>query len=139
MSEPILTITSQEDAVELLLTQDSVRMKLSEHVLQEFRREVEADPDAQAPGWVGSFVRAVTGAAGKLLSSYIEYALYDIESLVERDGTLVFTYRKRHRPSFEDISIVLHGKRLTALEAFTPSDAATFAAQFAALKARTQG
>lgn len=139
MSEAVLTITSQEDAAELVLTQSSVRMKLSESVLREFRDEVAADPDVQSHGLAGRFARAVTGAVGALLSSYVEYPLYEIESLAYRDGALVFTYHKRHRPSFEDISFVLHGKRMSALAAFAPADAMTFVERFNELKTQTHG
>lgn len=138
MSEPILKIISQEDAVELTLTRESVRMRLSDSVLQQFRREVDADPDVQSPGLAGRFARAVTGAVGKLLTSYIEYAVYDIESVVERNGTLVFTYHKRHVPSFEDINLGINGRTVSALAAFAPADASQFAEQFAALKAQAQ-
>ena len=138
MSEPVLTITSQEDAVELLLTQDSVRMQLSERVLEEFRREVESDPDVQAPGLAGRFVRAITGAAGKLLKTNIEYPLYDLESVAVRNGALVFTYLRRQRPDFEDVNIVVKGTRIPALAAFAPADMAAFVERFTALKAQTQ-
>lgn len=139
MSEAVFTITSHEDAVELMLTQASVRMKLSESVLREFRDEVAADPDVRSPGLVGRFARAVTGAVGALLSSYIEYPLYEIEALDYRDGALVFTYRKRHRPSFEDITFDMNGKRMPALAAFTSADATAFVERFNALKAQKQG
>lgn len=139
MTEAVLTITSQEDAVELILTQSSVRMKLSESVLRQYRDEVAADPDVQSPGLVGRFARAVTGAVGALLSSYIEYPYYEIEALDYRDGALIFTYRKRHRPSFEDITFDLKGKRISALAAFAPADAATFVQRFHALKSQSQG
>ncbi len=139
MTEALLTITSQEDAVELILMQSSVRMKFSEAVLREYQDEVAADPDVRAPGLVGRFARAITGAVGAFLSAYIDYPLYDIDALDYRDGTLIFTYRKRHRPSFEDITFDLKGKRISALAAFTPADAATFVQRFNALKSQSQG
>lgn len=138
MSDPLLTITSREDAVELILTQDTVRMKLSEAILEQFRKEVSDDPDVQAPGLIGKFVRAVTGAAGKLLSTSIEYPIYDIASVEDRAGTLVFTYLRRQHPSFEDISMSFDDKkRVSALAAFAPADAAAFAERFATLKAQS--
>ena len=137
MSDPILTITSREDAVELILTQDTVRMKLSEKILEEFRREVANDPDAQAPGLLGSFVRAITGAAGKFLSTTIDYPIYDIASVEDRAGTLVFTYLRKQRPSFEDITMILDDKqKVNALASFAPADAAAFAERFAQVKPR---
>lgn len=136
MSEPVLTITSQEDAVELVLTSEGVHMKLSDAVLHEFRSDVQTDPDVQAPGLVGRFARMVTGAAEKLISSTIEYPLADIESVADHDGTLVFTYRKRRAFSFENVTITLNGARVPALAAFSPADAQTFAQQFAAVKAQ---
>ena len=137
MSEPVLTITSQEDAVELILTHEQVLMKLSDAVLHEFRSDAQADPDVQAPGLAGRFARMVTGAVEKMISSTIEYPLADIESVADRDGTLVFTYRKRRAFSFETVTIVLNGVNVPALAAFSPADAQNFAQQFAAVKAQT--
>lgn len=138
MSEPILTITSHEDAVELILTQEGVRMRLSENILRQFRDEVAADPDVQAPGWIGRFARAVTGAAGHLLKSYIEYTLDDIDSLVYEGGALVFTYRKRHLPSFEDVKISDDGANMSVLASFAPADAQNFVERFNTLKAQAR-
>lgn len=140
MSDPLLTITSQEDAVELQLTREHVRMKLSEKVMEEFRSEVRSDPDVQAPGLIGSFVRAVTGAAEKLMSSSITYPIADIESVAYRDGALVFTYRKRHVTTFGDIQVRLDGisarggAKTSALTTFAPADAENFVQQFAKVK-----
>ncbi|MDE3230316.1 MAG: hypothetical protein KGO05_10575 [Chloroflexota bacterium] len=138
MSDPILTITSRENAVELILTEDTVRMKLSDAVLKEARDEMAADPDTRAPGLTGKFVRAITGAVNKFISSTIDYPLYDIASVEDRAGTLVFTYLRRQRPSFEDIHIGDNGGR-AALASFAPADTARFAAEFAALKAKARG
>lgn len=138
MNEDILTITTQDNAVELALTADSVRMRLSESVLQEYRREVDSDPDVRASGWAGRIARAITGAVGNLLTTHIEYPLYDLESLVDQNGTLVFTYLRRHRPSFEDITIDATGTRKPALAAFAPDDVARFVERFNALKAQTK-
>lgn len=136
MSEPLLTIISRDNAVELSLTSDRVHMTLAESALQEFRNDVRADPDAQAAGLIGRFVRFVTGAADKLLSSGIEYAIADIESVTVRNGTLVFVYGRRSYPSFDAVSIVLDGVNTPALAAFAPADAQTFAERFAAEKAQ---
>lgn len=136
MNDPILTITSRDNAVELTLTGDTVRMNLSEAVLRQAHDEMAADPDVRAPGLAGKFARAITGAVNKLISSTIEYPLYDIASVEDRAGTLVFTYLRRQRPSFEDIRIGEDGRG--ALASFAPADAARFAAQFAALKAKGQ-
>jgi hypothetical protein len=137
MSEPVLTITSQEDAVELILTHEQVLMKLSDAVAQEFQRDTQADPDTQAPGLVGRFTRMVTGAVGKMISSTIEYPLDDIESVTDRDGTLVFAYRKRRTISFESISVIRDGANVPALAAFSPADVQRFVQQFASVKAQT--
>ncbi len=139
MSEPMLTITSRENAVQLSLTSEQVRMTLSEAVMREFHDEVRADPDVKAPGLTGRFARFVTGAVEKLISSSIQYAVADIESVEVRDGALVFTYVKRHRPSFEDITIVMDGVNTPVLAAFAPSDAQAFAERFAALKGQSGG
>lgn len=146
MTAPVLTITSREDAVELVLTNEHVRMKLSDAVMREFHRDVQADPDVQAPGLAGRFARMVVGAVGTLISSYIQYDLDDIESLTYQDGTLVFTYHRRHRPSFEDVKFSSDSDKtsgaksalIPALAAFSPADAQAFVQQFAAVKAQTQ-
>lgn len=136
MDEPLLTIRSREDAVELVLTSEHVRMKLADRILQEARDEIHTDPDVQAPGLLGNMLRLVTGAAEKLMSTNIEYSLDEIESLVYRDGALVFTYRKKRRLDFNGISIGEGGSTTPALASFAPDDAQRFVQRFDEVKAQ---
>lgn len=136
MDESLLTITSQEDAVELILTHEQVIMKLSEKIVQEAHDEIHADPDVQAPGLAGNILRLITGAAEKMLGTTIAYSLDDIEAVNYRDGALVFTYRKKRRLNFDDISIGKDGAFSPALAAFAPTDAQNFVQRFAEVKAQ---
>ncbi len=52
MLTPIMTITSTENAVSLTLTEQAITMRLSDEILDEAHREIEADKDVSAPGWV---------------------------------------------------------------------------------------
>lgn len=136
MSTPIMTITSAENAVSLTLTEQAITMRLSDHVLEEARRDIEADKDVAAPGWVGNFARFVTGSVEKLLRTSIEYPLTDIASIDYQNGTLVFTYRKKHMLTFDAVNIVVNGERKQALACFAPDDARAFFAKVCELLAR---
>lgn len=136
MSKPVLTmtITSQDDAVSLVLSNQQVSMKLSDKVIEDARREMRDDPDTKASGWVGGFTRFVTGAVDRLISSSIDYSLDDITSVTVADGRLVFTYAKRHMLTFEDVKISENGSTIPALATFALGDAQAFAEAFAQLK-----
>ncbi len=136
MSTPIMTITSAENAVSLTLTDQSITMRLSDHVLDEVHREIEEDKDVSAPGWAGNLARFVTSSVEKLLRTSIEYPLTDIASIDYRDGTLVFTYRKKHMLTFDDVKITVNGEQKQALACFAPDDARAFFAKVCELLAR---
>ncbi len=151
-STPILTITSQEDAVELILTQSAVVMRISDQILNQVHEEIHNDPDLQQPtGLIGRFARFIANTAEKMISGSIEYDIDDIKSVAYTDGTLVFTYVKRHRLSFEDLTVggddhdiivgapgAKHGKNASVLSLFTPEDAQAFVARFAQVKAQSK-
>ena len=134
MSELPLTITSTNGGVELVLSDTSVTMKLSESVLQQARDEMhqdlQNDPDVQKGGLAARFAGFITGAVESILTHTIDYPLGDIESVRYQDGALVFTYHKKHRLGFESVS--MDGK--PALKSFSPDDAQAFVERFSALK-----
>ncbi len=135
MSEALLTIPSAENAVELTLPQTSVSMRLAQATLDEVRDELHAEPDRDAPGLTGRFVRFVTHSVEKLVSKQIEYTLNDISAIEYRDGRLIVTYRKRHLPTFDAVHVTVDGKTMPALAAFTEDDARAFAQRIAEVKA----
>ena len=136
MSETPLTITSTPDGVELVLTDTTVSMKLSDAILQEAQREmrqdVQSDPDVQKGGLAARFANFVTQKVENLLHHTIEYPIGDIESVAYQDGGLVFTYRKKQMLSFETVN--MNGK--PALKSFPESDALTFVQRFTEVKDR---
>ena len=136
MLTPIMTITSTENAVSLTRTEQAITMRLSDEILDEAHREIEADKDVSAPGWVGDFARFVTGSVEKMLRSSIEYPLADIASIDYQNGTLAFTYRKKRILTFEDVQISVNGVRKQALSCFAPDDARAFFAKVCELLAR---
>ncbi|HUY76201.1 MAG TPA: hypothetical protein VMV29_05495 [Ktedonobacterales bacterium] len=149
---PVLTITTQEDAVELVLTQSAVVMRLSDQLVNQVHEEIHSDPDVQRlGGLMGRFVRFVTSSAEKMISGSIEYDIDDIKSVAYTDGALVFTYVKKHGLSFEDLTVgdqdhdIIVGKRegkhdknASVLSLFAPEDAQAFVARFAQVKARSR-
>jgi len=135
MSDALLTITSREDAVELTLTHTSVSMRLAKATLDEVREELHAEPERDAPGLTGRFVRFVTDSVEKLVSKQIDYPLDDLSAIEYRDGRLVVTYRKRHLPTFDAVHVTVDGKSLPALAAFREDDARAFAQRFAEAQA----
>ncbi len=136
MAEPLLTITSSGDGVELVLTDASVTMKLSDTILQQAQREMQQDMqndrDVQAGGLAARFARFVTTAVEGLLHHTIEYSIHDIASVAYQDGGLVFTYGKKHALSFETVNI----DGTPALKSFAEADARAFVQRFAEVKAR---
>jgi hypothetical protein len=136
MAEPLLTITSINDGVELMLTDTAVSMKLSDTILQQAQREMQQDlqndRDVQKGSLAARFARVVTTAVDGLLHHTIEYSIHDIASVAYQDGGLVFTYGKKHALSFETVNI--DGK--PALKSFAEADARAFAQRFADVKAR---
>lgn len=136
MTEPLLTITSTNDGVELVLTDTSVSMKLSDTILQQAQREMQQnlqnDRDVQKGGLAARFARFVTTAVEGLLHHTIEYSIRDITSVAYQDGGLVFTYSKKQVLSFETVNI----GGTPALKSFAEADARAFAQRFAEVKAR---
>lgn len=136
MTEPLLTITSINDAVELVLTDTSVSMKLSDTILQQAQHEMQQDlrndRDMQKGGLAARFAHFVTSAVDGLLHHTIEYSIHDIASVAYQDGGLVFTYSKKHALSFETVNI----DGTPALKSFAEADARAFAQRFADVKAR---
>jgi hypothetical protein len=136
MAEPLLTITSINDGVELMLTDTAVSMKLSDTILQQAQREMQQDlqndRDVQKGSLAARFAHFVTTAVDGLLHHTIEYSIHDIASVAYQDGGLVFTYGKKHALSFETVNI--DGK--PALKSFAEADARAFAQRFADVKAR---
>lgn len=135
MSQPILTIVSENNAVELVLTDASVSMKLSESLLEEIRGEMRSEPELQQESFAGKFARFVTSSVDKMVSHTIEYPLADIASVEYVDGKLVFTYNKKHLLSFEKVNFGADGKQVSALQSFKEDDARTFVAEFREAKA----
>ena len=136
MSEPILTINSAQDAVELALTDATVTMKLSESVLNEaqseMQKDLQHDPDVKKGGLAERFSQFVTHEVDTLLHQTIEYAIADINSVEYQDCGLVFSYNKKHTLSFEKVNI---GNK-PALKSFAEADAQAFVQKFAEVKQR---
>lgn len=136
MAEPLLTITSINDGVELMLTDTAVSMKLSDTILQqaqhEMQQDVQNDRDVQKGGLAARFAHFVTTAVDSLLHYTIEYSIRDIASVAYQDSGLVFTYGKKHALSFETVNI----DGTPALKSFAEADARAFAQRFADVKAR---
>ena len=136
MSEPILTIKSEQDAVELVLTDTDVSMKLSESVLKEaqseMKQDLDDDPDVKKGGLAERFGHFIAHAVDTLLHQTIEYPIADIQSVEYRDGGLVFTYHKKHGLSFETVKV----DSTPALKAFSEADARAFVEKFDQVKAR---
>lgn len=130
VSEPILTIMSEQNAVELTLTEASVTMKLSESLLEEVCAEMRNDKDVQADGFAGKLARFITSSVDKLFSRTIEYPLADIASVDYVDGGLAFTYNKKHLLTFDTVSVSAGKGKESVLCTFAEADARAFVAKF---------
>lgn len=130
--QPLLTIHSVGNEIALSLTQTHVVVRLSDEQLAKARQEIESEPDRQAPGLVGSFVRMVTGFASRVVGTTVRYPIADIDSVTNANGVLTFKYNKKHTPSLDTFATD-HGK-----PAYSNADAEAFVAKFNELK-RAQG
>jgi hypothetical protein len=131
----LLTIKSDNNAVELTLSDAAVTMKLSEGLLQEvegeMQRDLQHDSDVQKGGLAGRFAQFVTHAVDSMLHHTIQYSLADIKSVEYQNIGLVFTYNKKHALSFEQVNM---GDK-PALQSFAEADARAFAERFSQVKA----
>jgi hypothetical protein len=136
MGDPLLTITSQTGAIDLVLTATTVRMQLVGKVLDEVNTELtSAANETQEPAWAARFVHFVTRSVGKLVSKSIEVPIADIASVEYADGGLVFHYVKKPLISFEIASAVEGKQQVPVLQTFAEADARAFVEQFAKAKA----
>lgn len=136
MDEPLLTITSQTGAIDLVLTATSVRMQLAGKVLDEVHAELaSADAEPQESAWASRFAHFITRSVGKLVSKTIEVPLSDIASVEYTGGALVFHYVKKPLLSFETTSVGEGKRPVPVLSTFSEADAQAFVARFAEAKA----
>lgn len=120
-----LTIETEGGAVGLTLTRAHVTMDATDALKGELRDETAADPDTQRPGLAGRFARLVTGSVRELLERTISYPLADIDTVV-CDGEALFSYRRKHTPSFEAV----RENDRPALSNFSEGDAPAFVSAF---------
>lgn len=119
------TITSRDSNFTLTLSSAAVTMQLSEEALAEARGEIKQEMETyQGEGTINRFVRFVLNAAHKIVSGRIECPLSEIKSALYQDNSIVFTYRKKPRISFDMISIGSHETK--ALASFSSTDATEF-------------
>ena len=138
MSDSLLRIASQPEAVDLMLTPTSVRMQLAGKVLDEVNAELASaasETEAKESPLIARFVSFVTRSVGKLVSKTIEVPLADIASVEYTGGALVFHYVKKPLISFEVASVGEGQQHAKVLQTFAEADARAFVAKFAEAKA----
>lgn len=136
MTDVPFTIISPEDAVELTLDDTEIVLRLSQKIRDEAQNDLagaQRDID-EAPrfirriaGWALGFARHATNLQMRCALDVIARADY-------RDGTIVFSYRHRPHPAFEDITAEINGQRRPILAIFAPPDAQAFVARVNALR-----
>lgn len=127
-----LTIETEGGAVGLTLTRAHIMMHATDALKQKLRDETATDLGTQRPGLAGRFARLVTGSVRGLPEQKISYPLADVEAGIYDGEALVFSYRRKHRLSFEDVR---EGNR-SALSNFSEGDARAFVAAFDKRKLR---
>lgn len=129
MGQTELTIVTKDGGIALTLTGSRVRMHMSDAARDEMRRDLREDADLKG-GLIGRFARLVAEGTGELVARGIECTVADIESIAYERGSLVFIYRRKLAPSFEDVRVGKGWRAVPALRAFREADARAFVQAF---------
>ncbi|MEP6691612.1 MAG: hypothetical protein ABJD07_10670 [Gemmatimonadaceae bacterium] len=120
-----LKITTTDGGVDLVLAGDSVLyMRLSDKVMSQVRQGMD-EKTPKDSGLGASIANMVTSSVAKgLASARVSYPISGIDAARYENGAIAFTYRDKHKLSFEGFK----SNHRPALESFAPADAERFVA-----------
>lgn len=127
----VVRISSQDHDVDLVLTDASLYMALSEAVLEEVNQEIERERAEEPESGLGQDIETyVLGKVESMLSYRIEYPLDEVHSVTYANGEIMILVEDEHLLSFDDVETD-GGKALTN---FNSADARRFVEEFDRLK-----
>ncbi len=130
--EEVYRITNKEDAVDLVLTTESVYMELSEKVLAEVKEELDEErAEEETNALAGGIKDFVLNGVEKMIQTKIEYQIDEVHEIRWDDGEMIFVVDDNGFLSFDELEI--DGDR-PVLETFRRDDALEFIAEFQRVK-----
>ncbi len=126
-AEIVISISNDEDEVDLVLTTESVYLQLSAEKLAEIKAEFDDERADEEDNALASAIKnVVLDNVEKFLQERIEYPLDEIESMYWDDGEIVIEVEDENFFSFDDIQ----GDDGNILETFDEVDALEFIAAY---------
>lgn len=125
----IMTIATTGNEVTLTLTNVAIIMRFTAETRAQVSDEKADLEKDDAPGWAKALANFALGAAEKFLQSDIEYPLADITSIEDQNGAIRITTRSTRLKTFDEVMIGARGHLKSALDSFSPEDAAAFVAK----------
>ena len=131
-SLPVLAISNDSKEVDLVLTETTVYMQLSEQMLEKLRAEFDKErAEAEDSKFATGIKNFVLDKVENLISYQIEYGLDEISGMRYEEGWLIVEVEKEKLISFDDIEV--DGER-KVMQTFEERDAKRFVRRFEALR-----
>jgi hypothetical protein len=130
-AETVMVITNRTGEIDLVLSEESLAMKLSDQKLEEIESEFEDERESgDETGLAADFKTFVLDSVEKMLNQQLIYPLDAINAMNWQDGEIVIDVEGEGFISFSEVSV--DGDM--ALETFREEDALAFIAAFEKLK-----
>ena len=130
-AETVMVITNRTGEIDLVLTEESLAMKLSDQKLEEIESEFEDERESgDETGLAADFKTFVLDSVEKMLNQRLIYPLDAINAMNWQNGEIVIDVEGEGFISFSEVSV--DGDM--ALETFREEDALAFIAAFEKLK-----
>lgn len=126
-AEIVISISNNENEVDLVLTTESLYLQLSAEKLAEIQAEFDDERADEEDNALASAIKnMVLDNVEKFLQERIEYSLDEIESMYWDDGEIVIEVEDENFISFDDV----HGDDGNILETFDEEHALEFIEAF---------
>ena len=126
-AEIVISISNNENEVDLVLTTESLYLQLSAEKLAEIQAEFDDERADEEDNALASAIKnMVLDNVEKFLQERIEYSLDEIESIYWDDGEIVIEVEEENFISFDDV----HGDDGNILETFDEEHALEFIEAF---------
>ncbi len=125
-------ITNDEEAVDLVLTTESVYMELSDKLLAEVKEGLDEErAEEETSALAGGIKDFVLNGVEKMIQTKIEYDLDEVHEIRWDNGEMIFVVDQGGFLSFDEIEV---DDDRPVLETFRRDDALEFIAEFQRVK-----
>lgn len=133
-AEIVISISNNENEVDLVLTTESLYLQLSAEKLAEIQAEFDDERADEEDNALASAIKnMVLDNVEKFLEERIEYSLDEIDSMYWDDGEIVIEVEEENFISFDDV----HGDDGNILETFDEEHALEFIEAFEKIRGGT--